>query len=296
MVVRFDRVASTSSGVARLALCAALAGCGDDAPPPEPQRCPVVKREATLVIARLGFVRGDPMRDGVSDGLDLDDHDSTVGDAVGCGRPDFIAPDGRRGVDNQLARLLPAVDQLTGGALDGLIQGAINNGQLLVALTLEDLDDRCNDPDVTLVVRRVQGAPLVGADNLLDPGQTFDLTRAEPVTRARGRVTDGLLTVAPTRIPLPVAVLDARFVLNFYSARARIRLLADGNAEGILGGGVSVREFGAETERFGIDPPVRDVIRTTMRLTADLAPDESGACQHLSAAVAIVARSAFVNP
>lgn len=296
MAARIHSVAKTSRRVARLALCAALAGCADDAPPPAPRRCPTVKREATFVIARLGFVRGDPMPEGVSDGLDLDDHDSTTGDPVGCGRPDFIAPDGRRGVDNQLARLLPAVDQLTGGALDGLIQGAINNGQLLVALTVEDLDDRCNDPDVTLVVRRVQGTTLIGADNLLDPGQTFDLTRTEPVTRARGRVIHGVLTVDPTRIPLPVAVLDARFVLNFYGARARLRLLEDGGALGILGGGVSVREFGAETDRFGIDPPVREVIRTTMRLTADLAPDESGACQQLSAAVAIVARAAFVNP
>jgi hypothetical protein len=33
------------------------------------------------------------------------------------------------------------VDSMTGGAFDGLIQAAVNNGQLLVAVTLDGVDD-----------------------------------------------------------------------------------------------------------------------------------------------------------
>ncbi len=276
---------------------AACAGCADDvSTAPTGRRCPVPEGRATMVIARFAFVRADPMRAEVAEGLDLDDRVTAAGEPTGCGRPDFTAPDGRRGVDNQLARLLPAVDQMTGGALDGLVQGVINNGQLLVAFSLEGLEDRCDDPDVTLVVQRVAGTPFVGNDGLLDPGQTFDLQRSEPITRARGRVEGGVFSLTPTRIPLPVAVLDARFVLNMYGARARLRLDEAGGARGVLGGGISVAEFGAEVERFGIDPPLRGVIRTSMRLAADLAPDEGGSCQQVSAAVEVLARPAFVNP
>ncbi len=93
-------------------LLALLGGCADDAAPPAAPsgpgiRCDSPKGSSTMVIARFGFVRADTTRTGVSDGFDLDDHDSAPGDPVGCGRLDYTAPDGRHGVDNQLALLIP---------------------------------------------------------------------------------------------------------------------------------------------------------------------------------------------
>lgn len=279
---------------------ALLAGCADDAAAPAPAgpgiRCEAPKASSTMVIARFGFVRADTMRTGVSDGFDLDEHDTGPGESIGCGRQDFTAPDGRRGVDNQLALLIPVVDSMTGGALDGAIQTAINGGQLLMTISLEDVQSRCNDPSVTMVFRRVTGMPFVGSDMRVDPGQTFDQTRDLPVTRARGRIENGVLITEPTNIPLPVEVLDARFTLNLYGARMRLRLDDAGGAEGIIGGGISINEFVATAENFTISTGLRASIGTTMRLVADLAPDDSGRCQQLSAAVSLSLRPAFVNP
>jgi hypothetical protein len=285
-------------GASLLACAALLAGCGDtpDASPDAGARCEVAKGSATMVISRLAFVRADATRTGVADGFDLDGHDSASGDPIGCGRQDYVGPTGALGVDNQLAQLIPLVDSMTGGVLDGALQTAINNGQLLVSITLDDLQNRCDDPSVTVTLRRVAGMPFVGSDMRVDPGQTFDLNRDAPITRARGRVQGGVLSIDATDIPLPVEVLDARFILNLYGGRMRVRLDEGGGGEGILGGGISVAEFSATAERFTISTALRGAVGTTMRLMADLAPNADGRCQNLSAAMVVSLRPAFVNP
>ncbi len=291
------------SPLARVCLWSLLAvGCADDgaapAAPAAPTglRCEVPKRTPSMVLARFAFVRSDPMRAMVSDGFDLDGAVTAQGGVTGCGRGDFTGPDGTQGVDNQLAQLLPAVDAMTGGALDGAIQGAINNGQLLMTFTLEGLDNRCDDPDVTLVFSRVAGMPFTGSDMLVDPGQTFDLMRDAPRTRIRARIAGGVLLTERTDLPLPVAVFGVRFVLNIYGARMRLALRDDGGATGVLGGGISIDEFMREANTFDIPNQLRSTIGTTMRLVADLAPGADGRCQQLSTAVSVVARPAFVNP
>jgi len=282
-----------------LGLLALSLGCGGDAEPPAAApaglTCGVPKDSRSVVVARFSFVRADPMRAGVADGFDLDDTASTGGGTTGCGRADFTSPDGARGVDNQLSQLIPAVDAMTAGALDGAIQGAVNNGQLLVALTFEGLDSRCDDPDVTVVLRRVAGVPFVGSDMLVDPGQTFDVMRDQPVTRARGRVRGGVLTIDRTDIPLPVAVFGVRFVLNLYGARMRLRF-TEGGAEGVIGGGISVEEFTREVNTFEIPSALQTLVGTTLRLTADLAPGDDGRCRQVSAAMSLLTRPVFVNP
>ncbi|MCA9638968.1 MAG: hypothetical protein KC420_23230, partial [Myxococcales bacterium] len=131
----------------------AAAGCGDgassadagtDAPRPL-AACDSPGTTRSMVLSTFGFVRPDAMRGNRVDGFDLDDRVSTAGDAEGCRHADFTSPDGITGIDNQLARLLPVVDMMTGGAVDGLVQAAVNNGQLLIAITLDGVDDTRND-------------------------------------------------------------------------------------------------------------------------------------------------------
>lgn len=281
-----------------LASCAAaLVGCGaPDPAAPAAGACAVPAGTASMVLTRFAFVRQDPTRAAVADGFDLDGRTSTAGDALACRQPDFTAPDGTAGIDNQLARLIPIVDQMTGGVLDMAVQTAINNGQLLVGVTVDELQDRCNDPSVTVRFQRVQAMPFVGADMRIDPGQTFDLMRAVPVTSARGRVRDGVLTIDPVDLPLPVAVLDAQFVLTFYGARLRFRLDDAGGGEGIIGGGLSADEFIATVRTLTISQGLMMTVASALHLFADLSPDADGRCQRVSGAMALSARSAFINP
>ncbi len=249
----------------------------------------------SAVIVRLGFVR-QAMDDPRVDGFDLDGRVSTSSDSTSCRQADFTSHDGTPGIDNQLAKLLPIVDSMTGGALEGAVQGAINNGQQLLALSVEGLDSRCNDEEVTLVIQRVAGTPFVGADMLLDPWQTFDAQRALPPTRVPARVRDGYVEAGPFTLPLPVAVLTASFTLNLYAARIRARLRDDGGLDGVIGGGIDREEFMTEVRTLIIGQSLMDSINGALSIFADLDRDASGHCTRLSAAVQVTARPAFVNP
>lgn len=283
----------------------ALAGCpgrpdrhGDAAGEggAEDAACVPPEHERTAVISRFGFVRQDPMMPGVVDGFDLDDHVSRAGDPRSCRHEDLVSPDGTPGINNQLAQLLPIVDSMTGGVIDSAIQTAINNGQLLITLSVEDLDDLCHDDQVTLVFQRVSGMPFIGADMMLDPGQTFDLQRDDPVTRVPARVTDGVLEAGPFTLPLPIAVLDASFTLNLYSTRVRARLTDDGGMDGLIGGGIARDEFLEHVHTFNIPMSLMTAVESALTLFADLDRNASGQCAQVSAALRFSARSAFVNP
>jgi hypothetical protein len=258
--------------------------------------CPAPSTQMSFVLARIAFVREDSMRVDVADGFNLDNRVSRVGDPLTCRAGDFTSPEGEPGIDNQLARLMPTVDMLTGGAVDGAIQAAINNGQLLTTITLSDVQDLCNDDAVTVTVQRVEGMPSVGSDMAVDPGQTFDLMRMVPVTQLRGRIADRTLWTEPALLPLSVAILDAQFTLQFYDARMRLRLAADGaDSEGVIGGAISLREFADILRGIeNIPDSLKMQVNGGLSLFADLERDEMGRCQKISGALRVTARPAFV--
>lgn len=289
---------------ATLALCALLGACGDDgaagasdAGASRPlAACDSPGRTRSAVLASFVFTRADATRGNVVDGFDLDGRVSTASDLQGCRQGDFTSPDGVPGIDNQIARLLPVVDSMTGGAFDGLIQGAVNNGQLLVAVTLDRVDDLRDDACVTVSFQRVAGMPFVGSDMRIDPGQTFDLMRDQPVSRVEGRIRGGVLEAGPFALALPVTALDARFTLNLHGARLRARVRDDGALTGIVAGGVSVAEFSETIRGLTIRPEEMAAFTGALRLFADLQPDMAGMCTQISMGMNFDARPAFVNP
>lgn len=282
----------------------AFAGCGDgespsdagvDAPRPLAAcESPGVSR--SMVLSTYGFVRPDAMRGNSVEGFDLDGRVSTAGDIDGCRQSDFTDSRGVPGIDNQLARLLPVVDMMTGGAVDGLVQAAVNNGQLLIAITLEGVDDTVNDQCVSVVIQSVRGMPFVGSDMRIDPGQTYDLAPGERVTRTPARIRDGVLEAGPFDLPLPFAALDARFILDLRGARIRAVVRPDGSLSGIMGGGVPAVPLGETLIMYGIGSGLQQTLVGTLRLFSDLAPDASGMCTQISAGLRFDTRPAFVNP
>lgn len=279
-----------------LALLAGLGVACGEAPDPAAPPCDSPGRRRAAVLSSFAFVRADAAAGSRVEGFDLDGRVSAAGEVAGCRQGDFVSPDGTRGIDNQVARLLPIVDAMTGGAFDGLIQSSVNNGQLLVALTLDGLDDLRDDPCVTLTFHRVTGMPFVGGDMRIDPDQTFDVDRAHPPTRVAARLRGGVVETDPFELPLPIAALDARFTLVLHGARVRLRLAPDGGLAGVVGGGIVVETFGEEIQRYGIGAELQRIFLTTLRLMADLAPDAGGVCRQISAGLRVEARPAFLNP
>ena len=84
----------------------------------------------TGVVSELVFARVDDA--GVSKGFDLDEATSDEGGLSGCGIGDYTDPDGSNGVDNAMARLLPALDLTEAVAMEDLILQMINSGELLL--------------------------------------------------------------------------------------------------------------------------------------------------------------------
>lgn len=285
---------------------AVMVGCGDGGPSTGSDAgtdasrplaaCDSPGTTRAMVLSTYGFVRPDPMRGNSVDGFDLDNRVSSPGDPEGCRQGDFTSPDGIPGIDNQLARLLPVVDMMTGGAVDGLVQAAVNNGQLLISITLEGVDDPQNDQCVNVTVQRVLGMPFVGSDMRLDPGQTFDTSREDAPTRTRARIRNGVLEAGPFDLPLPFAALDARFILDLRAARIRATVRADGSIAGVIGGGVPSVPLGETLIRYGIGADLQQTLVGTLRLFSDLAPNESGMCTQISAGLRFDTRPAFVNP
>ena len=279
-----------------LALALGL-GCGAEAPDPfagpVPAQCPATTREQSMVITHLEMLQQNM---GVSDGFDLDGRVSDATDAQSCRHHDFTSPTGTPGIDNQLALLVPALATATSGALDAAIQAAINTGQLMLAVTIEGVDSRVDDPCVTLVFRRVAGTPFVGSDMRIDPGQTFDTMHDQPVSRVTARLRNGVIEAGPFSLDLPLAVLDARFVIPLRGARVRLRWKDDDTFEGVIGGAVNAQQMIATTQTFTIGSQLSGLVRTLILSITDMDADAEGHCLSFSAAVAVQGRQAFVNP
>lgn len=275
-------------------------GCGDGTANdpfagPVPARCAATRMEQSIVVSRMTFIKA--TRPGVTEGFNLDGRVSTNDDASSCRRTDFTSPDGTTGVDNQLSLLVPVLETQTAGALDAAIQAAINSGQLMLGMSIEDLDDRHNDPCVRLVFRQLSGVPYVGSDQRIDPGQTFSVQRDQPVSTVNARMRNGVIEASGFSAALPIAVLDARFVINFHNARIRIRWRDDDlNFEGMIGGGIPASELSAVVQTLGIPNSQRMLFSRLINSITDMDPDAEGNCRLFSGAITFEGRSAFVNP
>ena len=139
---------------------------------PVPGECGVSKDEPHVVVLnRLALGRE---VDGQSMGFDLDGQVTTEGGADGCGIGDYQGFDGRAGVDNALARLIPVLELTEAVALEDLAQLAVNQGELLIMVQLDHLDSYAQDECVDLTLFRGEGVPTIGTYGVIEPGQTFD--------------------------------------------------------------------------------------------------------------------------
>jgi hypothetical protein len=268
-----------------LGLVLALCACGGADEPAEvdleAQGLCQSGQEEVLVIKALRFAREEPQ--GVSVGLDLDGRRSDAEDAAGCFQPDMIDPLGVEGVDNQFARLLPAVEAVGGEAIEELVKGAINSGELLLLLRLEHLDGWEQDGCVDMTVLRGAGAPLVGNDGQLEAGQTFDVDPSLPAAALRGlSLEGGALQGGPVTFSLPIQIFETSLTLTLRRSLIRIERAPDGQTRGFLTGALNVDEVTETARGIRGGGQIADFFGTVLGLYADLSPDAEGQCQELS--------------
>lgn len=250
----------------------------------------------TYIITALGFTR--ETSPGVAMGIDLDRHVTSVPEEATCGRLDLKAPDGTPGIDNQLALIIPVIEKQFGNALDGIVQGAINDGRLLISFDLQNVNDTFDDRCVDMEVKLGEGKPSLGTDGVLDAYQTFDLRKnGQMISPAKGgKIEKGVFTIGPFPMRIPIAVFDVSFMIYFREAIVTFRIDEDGNAEGILGGGISIDEVADGVKDGAGVAKYLPEIRTAGLLYSDMGYDgELGRCTLASAALTFKARPAFLR-
>ena len=247
------------------------------------------------VVDTMGFAVAD--ENGAVPGFDLDGRASLEGESESCGYGDFTDPEGRTGIDNRLATLVPLFELAGIGAAEGLIQGAIKDGGLIIMFQVDGVDDLANDPEVTLMLRAGTGVPLLGTDGLLLAGQTFALHPESPDSQAPvARITDGVLEAGPFTARLPIQVFGVSYVLTMHDARIRARWTEDGGlVDGVLGGAVPYAEL-LEVGRLAAmdDASVLPAIELIFGSALDMQPDADGNCTRISGAFRFTAVSGFL--
>jgi len=260
---------------------------------PEPEG----PKRMLVVFDTLSFT--EIAEDGTAPGFNLDGVVSDADDKGSCGQPDYVSPEGVEGIDNQLAKLVPLFELFGIGAASAYIQGAIEEGGLLILLQVDGVDSIENDDEVTVMVRTGAGNPLLGTDGKLLTGQTFHLHPETPDSFAQtAYIEDGVLHAGPFDARLPVVVLGMQYELTFYGALLRAEWTYDGSLHGgLLGGAATLDDlYGIGETAAADDGSVLPAIKAVVEGAGDLEPNEDGECQKMSAAMAFTGVSAFYFP
>lgn len=278
------------------ALVAAALLCGCGAPQDDTAgllaQCDGDAGSRVGVISELWFSR---VNDGVTRGFDLDGEVSDGAGSGGCGVEDYVDPQGVEGIDNVFGSLLPALEVTEFAAVEGLVQDAINSGELLLLLELEDVDDPTDDACVGFELSRGMGAPMVGTDGVLLSGQTVQRDPAGPSSRVDdAAIADGVMVARPMTIELPLQVFDFELLFVLEQGATRVELQEDGSFTGYVGGGLDIDEVLKVASTDGVNDELLTTLEALLGTVADLDPDGDGECQQISVTMEFQAVPAYI--
>lgn len=271
-----------------------ISGCAPDESAAEDPSC-TSGTTHTAVLTSLAFTIADK---NVAPGFNLDGRVSDGNDSLSCGHEDYVDPDGVPGIDNRLATLIPVVKEQVGDAVDGLVQGAINDGELVILTEMENVDDLQNDSCVNLGVQiGVKKRPALGTDGVIEAYQTFDADATVPrsyVTKAK--IENGVLTTGAFPLVVPIAIFDVAFTIHLTDARLRFSIDDEGKTQGLLGGGMLPKEIlDGVSEGAGVDQYL-PAIKVAMEANTDMNQnEETGKCERFSGALAFSGTPAFLR-
>ncbi len=247
----------------------------------------------TILMTTLSFTRTDTT--GAIHGFDLDEVVSDAGDPEGCGHADRTSPDGTSGIDSAFSALVPVLESIGASAVEGLIQAAIDSGELLILVEVDHLDDWSTDECLGVTMHRGRGTPIIGTDGAILVDQTFGLDTDVPSTAARDAWLDaGTVEVRDIRITLPVQLLDVFVTFEVEGGAMRFDLAEDGTVAGYFAGGVPVEQINSQISAIGDIGDLADIVPTLISSAADLFPDASGACTALSVGFDFTGKPAFL--
>jgi hypothetical protein len=129
---------------------------------------------------------------------------------------DQITPDGVKGIDNQLYRVIGCIEEFRGptGILHFLVNRYLRDFEFnRVLIELSGVDDMVNDPQVDVTILRGRDrmmADATGNDIIPGGSNRVDMRWGRKyVQRLTGKIVDGVLTTEPKDIKLPHAIFNS---------------------------------------------------------------------------------------
>jgi len=223
------------------------------------------------------------------------------------GPNDFTSPEGEKGIDNQLYRVIGCVPNLRPplGQTAFFAKQAIGEerwNRMLIEIT--NVDSLTNDDDVDVTIYRGKDHILTDATgNTIMSGGSQRIDEkwgTKFIQRMHGRIKDGVLETVPVKYAiLPWSSFQLPTVQKFHDMRMRLKLAPTG-AEGMIGGYVDVENWYMQTVRsesthhqsYGQSSPPSEY-KALYRL-ADAYPDAQGHNTAISAALQTKLVQAFV--
>jgi hypothetical protein len=224
------------------------------------------------------------------------------------GPNDFTSPDGEKGIDNQLYRVL--------GCINGFLDGGNNDyfDDLYfpkyqfdrIVILISGVDSLVNSPHVEVTIARGLDPLLTDATGKqFIPGgtQRIDfLAGARFIRHLHGKISDGVLTTEPEDIAYPWSSFGVPTYEFVRAARFRLKLTPRG-ATGMLGGYTDVETFYVQTIKnhsthdSSYGQLSQPSLYKALRHVADAYPDQStGENTAVSSALLTTFVQVFVMP
>ena len=203
------------------------------------------------------------------------------------GPNDFISPEGEKGIDHQMYRVVGCTENYRGpdGSARHFIESYMqkfNYNRWLLELT--DVDSLADDDDVTVTIYRGLDPLATDAAGQFTSGgtQRVDTRRGkEFIYTMKGKIAEGVLTTTPTDITFPESQQRGFPYQSVHAWRARLKLTPDG-ASGLMSGYMDVerwyhnlpQQWSTHHRSYGAEP-MPSQYRAAVRL-ADGYPDANG--------------------
>ncbi len=277
---------------------AALAACADPVPKVLPvNTCSMADSPQVFVVRKLTFALADA--NGISRGFDLDGVVSEEGGTTGCGIGDYVDPEGEPGIDNAFNRIVPTLEATEAKivTLEGLVQAAIDSGDLLISMEVGGLESWEADSCVAMQMGKASGVPTLGTDGVMLDGQTFDPDpEVTPRVLVDAAALGGVIEAYDLSLDLPVQILNAAVVLPIRGGAVRLERLEDDLYTGYFAGGVSGATLIDIAQSENIDPVVAEVLAAVLAIHSDLSDETGLECSALSVTLAFEAVGAYWYP
>jgi hypothetical protein len=240
---------------------------------------------------------------GTAEGLDLDGNDGRGAPPRGIRRhANFVSPDGRTGIDNQLMRVWGCVTGMRGrrGYNNQTGNARRADGNIVTIIEVSGIDNERNDNEVYVALIHSQDKAVRDTSgHEFIPGYTFrpiyDPNYAFYNVRVRGRIKDGVITTDV----MPVWTFNPGQgpAGPLFEARMRFAPQSDRSVKGLIGGYQDYRNRGFGGYGEGLFNFQTPAVWYSMRRNADgLFDPASGEYNGLSMAYEIDTVSAFLTP